>query len=155
MNSLHVHFRELLFAMTIAMLSMGCHAQDVMSIKGVIKQTITQGKATAWVEGGVADKYIAQFQNIVKRPPGPTSKMVIVVGERLQTFDAECARVQLKISRPGWTLATTDGKQVPAELGMAMNVCVDGSPAPQGIDIQRMAPAAAPLRPTRPPLEMK
>ncbi|NJM44654.1 MAG: hypothetical protein HC858_13085 [Brachymonas sp.] len=85
-------------------------AQEVMSIKAVIAQTITQGRSSAWVEGGVAEKYISQFQNVAKRPPGPTSKMVLVEGERLQSFDSDCARIQLKVSRPAGCLwPTTEG----------------------------------------------
>jgi hypothetical protein len=136
-------------------MSAAVHAQEVLSIKAVIAQTLSEGKATAWVEGGIAEKYISQLQNIAKRPPGPTSKMVLVQGERLQAFDTECGRINLKISRPGWTLPSKDGTQVPAIMGMDMNVCSDGSPAAQGMNIQRLAPSAAPLRPTRPPLELK
>jgi hypothetical protein len=153
-----MRFLSLLMATTLGAATLAS-AQEAMPIKTLIGRAIAQGNSQGWVGGPVAQQYLNQMQRVAKRPSaaagGTDSGLVLAQATRLTRYSDDCARLGLRFSRPGWVLTAQDGRTAPAVIGMEMNVCADGSPAPQGMNMQRLAPGAAPLRPTRPPVDLK
>lgn len=126
-------------------------AQPEMSMKTLIERTLEQGSAQSWMGGGLAERFLKQ----VDQPTKAGNALVLVSMKKLSDLGQNCGRLEVVTSKPGGFFVAKNGQKFPAEMGIQMNICSDGSPPPAGMDIRQLAPGIAPLRPTRPPIDIK
>jgi len=120
-------------------------ARVLPNIKPLIPEALQAGSAAGWISGPVAESFYRQLL------PNQThdGQRVLLVMERLKVFNESCGRFRLVLSKPGQQMANRSGQALPAQFAFEMNLCADGSPPQEGIDLSRIAPGNSTAVPAR------
>lgn len=119
-------------ALAVAGLATAASAQMAASgMKAAVQQAIEHGQATFWASSAVAD-------NINRRMGRPSGGRVKIALQARERFNADCARLNARF---------IDESDSPL-FELQMNLCKDGSPPLDGVDLaQPIAPEDATLVP--------
>lgn len=125
--------RYIITIATLALVATMASAAEGVSAKALLMQALnaSDGKAKGVIEGQEADKIHA-----VTGASDPVKAEVSTI----RKFKQEgCSRLKLRLIQPN--APTKDGKRVDFALDYELNLCRDGSPPSEGIDLGQAAAA--------------
>ena len=125
--------RYIITIATLALVATMASAAEGVSAKALLMQALNapDGKAKGVIEGQEADKIHA-----VTGASYPVKAEVSTI----RKFKQEgCSRLKLRLIQPN--APTKDGKRVDFALDYELNICRDGSPPSEGIDLGQAAAA--------------
>lgn len=125
--------RYIITIATLALVATMASAAEGVSAKALLMQALNapDGKAKGVIEGQEADKIHA-----VTGASDPVKAEVSTI----RKFKQEgCSRLKLRLIQPN--APTKDGKRVDFALDYELNLCRDGSPPSEGIDLGQAAAA--------------
>lgn len=105
-------------------------ASEYTSLKPLMLQAIDapDGKARGVIVGPIADK----FQSTT----GSTAPVMAEV-TTLESFKQEgCKRLNVRLTQAN--VPTKDGKRIPFAIDYGINLCRDGSPPTEGMDLEKV-----------------
>ena len=104
-------------------------ASEYTSVKQLMVRAIDapDGKASGFVLGQIADKF--------QRSTGSSARVKADV-TTIKSFQQEgCKRLNVRITQRG--VPTSDGKSVDFGIDYGLNMCRDGSPPTEGMDLEQ------------------
>jgi hypothetical protein len=113
----------------IMVVSLYAFASDYTSVKQLMVRAIdaADGKASGFVLGQIADKF--------QRTTGSSAPVRAEV-TTIKSFQQEgCKRLNVRITQSG--VPTSDGKSVDFGIDYGLNMCRDGSPPTEGMDLEQ------------------
>lgn len=128
-----MRFKQCVVSLVAMALSHIIHAADYTAIKPILVQAIDapDGKASGVIAGPIAEKF---------RAITGSSDAVVVEVTTLKSFKQEgCKRLNVRLKQAN--VPTKDGKTTVFAIDYGINLCRDGSPPTEGIDLESLGAA--------------
>lgn len=125
--------RYIITIATLALVATMASAAEGVSAKALLMQALNapDGKAKGVIEGQEADK--------IHAVTGASDPVKAEVSTIIKFKQEGCSRLKLRLIQPN--APTKDGKRVDFALDYELNLCRDGSPPSEGIDLGQAAAA--------------